>query len=234
MWKNPHYHHHRPRFERWRRDRLYLATGAVEVSPTLPGTPFTFWAPRIPASFMWALSTSIFWRHIWKLFLLINLFSVTPPETDTKNPTQSFILAILAQHVLTYIFLYFVPGLDPWPWSRAVRTLFELSFLWKYSRQLVFVLEEVLLIIGLLIFSAQLVSLGRVFWLLLKDFCSAGFSWRKPRCSRRSHSRRPTANLGTTRPPFQLLEEEEASSHMSSVDIYLYLRLPLPDHPSNY
>ena len=97
-------------------------------------------------------STSIFWRHIWKLFLLINLFSITPtppPETNTKNPTQSFISTILAQPVLTI-----------WPWSRAVRTLFELSFLWKYSRQLVFVLEEVLPIIGLLIFSAQLVSLG--------------------------------------------------------------------------
>ena len=187
--RTPHYQHHRPRYERWRRDRLYLATGAVEVSPTLPGTPFTFWAPRIPASFMWALSTSILWRHIWKLFLLINLFSVTLPETNTKNPTQSFILTILAQHVLSI-----------WPWSRAVRTLFELSFLWKYSRQLVFVLEEALLIIGLR---------------SLDFFGSAGFSWRKPRCSRRSHSRRPTANLGTARPPFLISYELR------------YLRLPL-------
>ena len=86
-----------------------------------------------------------------------------------------------------------------------MRTLFELSFFWKYSRQLVFVLEEALLIIGLR---------------SLDFFCSAGFSWRKPRCSRRSHSRRPTANLGTAGPPFQLTEEDEALSHMSSLEIY--------------
>ena len=89
----------------------------------------------------------LYFGDIFESFLLLNLFSVTLPETNTKNPTQSFILTILAQHVLTI-----------WPWSRAVRTLFELSFqdnwflCWRKSC--------LLLVSGLLIFSAQLVSLG--------------------------------------------------------------------------
>ena len=127
-----------------------LATGAVEVSPTLPGTAFTFWAPRIPASFIWALSNSIFWRHIWKWLLLMEL------------PFPLHLLRITSKIQLNYLFWLFLHNI--WPRSRAVVDSFRAFLFVEIFKTINWFLcwrkSCLLLVSGLFIFSAQLVSLG--------------------------------------------------------------------------